>query len=154
SVCRPLAAESQGAEHDGHAGGDVRGMLAGSMHHLGGGHVAQAKALGDVGQWTTLDRRLPENLPLFQRELPEHAVDKVPVGHRAPVTSPSNTRPTRAPGPNPPPRPANRPPPPTPRPSPPFTTPPVARYPPPRLSLVLQQTPCQISSPLYVLINS
>ena len=53
------------------------------MHHLSGGHVTEAKALGDVGQRTTLHRRLPENLPLFERELPEHAVDKVAVGHRA-----------------------------------------------------------------------
>ena len=27
SVCRPLAAESQGAEHDGHPGGHIRGVL-------------------------------------------------------------------------------------------------------------------------------
>ena len=53
------------------------------MHHLGGGHVTQAEALGDVGQRTALHRRLPEDLPLFQRELLEHAIDKVPVGHRA-----------------------------------------------------------------------
>src|SRR5207245_5946421 len=56
-------------------------MLPRPMQDLGGCHVAEPEAAGDVGQRAALDRRLPQRLAFAQRELLEYDVDEVPVGY-------------------------------------------------------------------------
>ena len=59
---RPLPAELEDAEDHGDAGGGFDGTLARPMQDLGGRHVAEPEAAGDVGQRAALDRRLPQRL--------------------------------------------------------------------------------------------
>ncbi len=61
------------------------------MQDLGGCHVAEPEAAGDIGQRAALDGRLPERLAFAQRELLEYAVDEVPIGHRGLHVRPSPT---------------------------------------------------------------
>jgi len=50
------------------------------MEDLGGRHIAESEARGDVGQWTPLDSRVPERLAFAFGELLEYAVDEVSIG--------------------------------------------------------------------------
>jgi hypothetical protein len=50
------------------------------MEDLGGCHVADAETAGDIGQRTTLDRRVPERLAFAIREVFEDQTDEVSIG--------------------------------------------------------------------------
>jgi len=54
---------------------------AGTKHQLLDGGITQPQVIRDLGQWTRLDRPLPERLSLTDAQLLEYGTDEIALDH-------------------------------------------------------------------------